>query len=121
MVVTLISGRDRIVSKKISILFACVLTLYVGATTLTVPNTANAEDKSTTISCDGVGDCEKTECVNSVCNTSPTNSSSIEDSQKAPSGAAEKDSGGKDNPRDIASDAAKHRLDIREEKLKEIK
>jgi hypothetical protein len=117
MVVTLFSGRDRIVS-KISILFACVLTLYVGSTTLTIPNTVVAVDKSTTISCGGGGDCEKTECIDSVCSTSPTNSSSIDDSQKAPSGTADKDSEGKDNPRDIASEAAKHRLDIREERLK---
>jgi hypothetical protein len=85
---------------------------------LMVPNNANAEDKSTTISCDGVGDCEKTECIDGICSTSPTNSSSIEDSQKAPSGAANNHFEGKDNPRDIASDAAEHRLDIREERLK---
>ena len=51
---------------------------------LTNSNEVRAEDKSTSISCDSIGMCEKTECVDGVCDTSPTNSSSIVDSPSSP-------------------------------------
>jgi hypothetical protein len=74
--VTIFSGN------LIASIFASVLTVQIAIMIipLTNPNAVYAEDKSTSISCDGVDMCEKTECVDGSCNTSPTNSSSIVDS-----------------------------------------
>jgi hypothetical protein len=112
--VTLFPGNDRSVSNKITSLFACVLTLYVGVMMVTIPSAADAEDKSTSISCDGVGTCEKTECVDGVCDTGPTNSSSIVDNPSPLSGADDKDSAGADNTTGTTSSPLDQRLDIRE-------
>ena len=78
----------------IAIIFACVLTVQIGIMMmpLTNPNAVQAEDKSTSISCDGVGMCEKTQCVDEVCDTSPTNSSSIVDSPSPVSRATDEES-----------------------------
>lgn len=72
--------------KVIAIIFGCVFTVQVGIMMmpLTNPNAVQAEDKSTSISCDGVGMCEKTECVDGICNTGQTNSSNIVDSASSP-------------------------------------
>jgi hypothetical protein len=64
--------------KMIVITLACDFTVKIGIMLpLTNPITVQAEDMSTSISCDGVGMCKKTECVAGVCDTSPTNSSNI--------------------------------------------
>lgn len=112
--VTLFPGKDRGVSNRIASLFACVLTLYVGVMMVTIPSAADAEDKSTSISCDGVGMCEKTECVDGVCDTGPTNSSSIADNPSPLSGADDTDSASADNATGTASTPLDQRLDIRE-------
>ena len=51
------------------------------ATTLTGFIDIFAQDKSTSITCTGVGPCEKTECVNGDCETTATNSSNISTTQ----------------------------------------
>jgi hypothetical protein len=92
--VTIFSGN------LIASIFATVLTVQIGIMMmpLTTPNAGYAEDKSTSISCDGVGMCEKTECVDGVCDTSPTNSSNIIHSPSTPlSGADNGDSQSADN------------------------
>jgi len=69
--------------KMMALFFACALTVQVGIM-MTNSNEVRAEDKSTSISCDGIGTCEKTECVDGICDTSQTNSSSIVDSPSSP-------------------------------------
>ncbi|HZD35584.1 MAG TPA: hypothetical protein VE130_10295 [Nitrososphaeraceae archaeon] len=51
------------------------------ATTVTGFIDTFAQDKSTSITCTGVGPCEKTECVNGDCETKSTNSSNISTTQ----------------------------------------
>jgi hypothetical protein len=101
----------------IAIIFACVLTVQIGIMVmpLTNPSAVQAEDKSTSISCDNVGSCEKTECVDGVCNSSPTNSSSIVDS---PSPTSRANDEGPQNARNITSPsltALDERMSLREE------
>jgi hypothetical protein len=102
--------------KMIAITFACVFTAQVGIMMpLTDPNTVQAEDKSTSISCDGVGMCEKTECVDGVCDTSPTNSSNIIHSPSTPlSGADNGDSQSADNTTSSSSTPHDQRMSLRD-------
>ena len=54
----------------------CLLAAFVGITTIG-HNVTFAEDRSTSITCTGVGPCEKTDCINGDCQTTTTNSSNI--------------------------------------------
>jgi hypothetical protein len=87
----------------------CILALYVGITTLS-QNEILAQDKSTSITCTGAEDCEKTECVNGNCETTAANSSNI----SSTSGSDDKkvDEKKSDDRRSIA-DSLKERLSTR--------
>jgi hypothetical protein len=85
----------------------CILVVYVGISTFSQSD-ALAEDKSTSITCTGVGSCEKTECVNGNCETTATNSSNISSSQ----GTAENKESNKDKS---VADSLKERLSLRGE------
>ena len=102
--------------KMIAVSFACVLSVQVGIMMmpLTNPNVVRAEDKSTSISCDGIGMCEKTECVDGVCDTSQTNSSSIIDSPSSPLSRAKEDSQSADNATSTSSTPIDQRMSLRE-------
>ena len=103
-------------SNLIASIFATVLTVQIGTMMmpLTTPNAGYAEDKSTSISCDGVGMCEKTECVDGSCNTSPTNSSSIVDSPSPLSNTTDEDSNGAGNATNTSLTPLDQRMGIRE-------
>jgi hypothetical protein len=104
--------------KKVALVFACIFTAQVGIMMmpLTNSNEVRAEDKSTSISCDGIGTCEKTECVDGVCNTSPTNSSSIVDSPSLPpSRANDEDSPIANNTTSSSLTPLDQRLSLRED------
>jgi hypothetical protein len=103
-------------SNLIASIFATVLTVPIGTMMmpLTTPNAGYAEDKSTSISCDGVGMCEKTECVDGSCNTSPTNSSSIVDSPSPLSNTTDQDSNGAGNATNTSLTPLDQRMGIRE-------
>ena len=99
----------------IASIFATVLTVQIAnMMPLTTPNAVYAEDKSTSISCDGVGMCEKTECVDGSCNTSPTNSSSIVDSPSPLSSTTDEDSNGAGNATNTSLTPLDQRMGIRE-------
>lgn len=108
--VTIFSGN------LIASIFATVLTVQIGIMMmpLTTPNAVYAEDKSTSISCDGVGMCEKTECVDGSCNTSPTNSSSIVDSPSPLSSTTDEDSNGAGNATNTSLTPLDQRMGLRE-------
>ena len=107
--VTIFSGN------LISSIFATVLAVQIAIMMpLTTPNAVYAEDKSTSISCDGVGMCEKTECVDGSCNTSPTNSSSIVDSPSPLSSTTDEDSNGAGNATNTSLTPLDQRMGIRE-------
>lgn len=89
----------------------CILGVFIGIATIGGQNQVLAEDKSTSITCTGVGSCEKTECVNGVCETTPTNSSNISTSQGSSlSGDKESDTG------KSAADSLRERLSLRGDK-----
>ena len=99
----------------IASIFATVLTVQIAnMMPLTTPNAVYAEDKSTSISCDGVGMCEKTECVDGSCNTSPTNSSSIVDSPSPLSSTTDEESHGAGNATNTSLTPLDQRMGIRE-------
>jgi hypothetical protein len=103
--------------KMMAIIFACVFTVQVGIMMMyfTNPNAVRSEDKSTSISCDGIGMCEKTECVNGVCDTSPTNSSSIVDTPSSQlSRANDEDSQSADNTTSTSMTPLDQRMSLRE-------
>ena len=107
--VTIFSGN------LISSIFATVLAVQIAIMMpLTTPNAVYAEDKSTSISCDGVGMCEKTECVDGSCNVSPTNSSSMIDSPSPLSGTTDEDSNGAGNATNTSLTPLDQRMGIRE-------
>lgn len=107
--VTIFSG------KLIASIFATVLTVQIAIMMpLTTSNAVYAEDKSTSISCDGVGMCEKTECVDGSCNTSPTNSSSIVDSPSPLSSTTDEDPNGAGNATNTSLTPLDQRMGIRE-------
>jgi hypothetical protein len=107
--VTIFSGN------LIASIFATVLTVQIAIMMpLTTSNAVYAEDKSTSISCDGVGMCEKTECVDGSCNTSPTNSSSIVDSPSPLSSTTDEDSNGAGNATNTSLTPLDQRMGIRE-------
>lgn len=107
--VTIFSGN------LIASIFATVLTVQIAnMMPLTTPNAVYAEDKSTSISCDGVGMCEKTECVDGSCNTSPTNSSSIVDSPSPLSSTNDEDSNGAGNATSTSLTPLDQRMGLRE-------
>jgi len=108
--VTIFSGN------LIASIFASVLTVQIGIMImpLTNPNAVYAEDKSTSISCDGVGMCEKTECVDGSCSTSPTNSSSIVDSPSPLSRTNDEDSQSAGNATSTSLTPLDQRMCLRE-------
>ena len=107
--VTIFSGN------LIASIFATVLTVQIAIMMpLTTSNAVYAEDKSTSISCDGVGMCEKTECVDGSCNTSPTNSSSIVDSPSPLSSTTDEDSNGAGNATNTSLTPLDQRMGLRE-------
>ena len=107
--VTIFSGN------LIASIFATVLTVQIAIMMpLTTSNAVYAEDKSTSISCDGVGMCEKTECVDGSCNTSPTNSSSIVDSPSPLSSTTDEDSNGAGNATSTSLTPLDQRMGLRE-------
>ena len=107
--VTIFSGN------LIASIFATVLTVQIAIMMpLTTSNAVYAEDKSTSISCEGVGMCEKTECVDSSCNTSPTNSSSIVDSPSPLSSTTDEDSNGAGNATNTSLTPLDQRMGLRE-------
>jgi hypothetical protein len=107
--VTIFSGN------LIASIFATVLTVQIAIMMpLTTSNAVYAEDKSTSISCDGVGMCEKTECVDGSCNTSPTNSSSIVDSPSPLSSTNDEDSNGVGNATSTSLTPLDQRMGLRE-------
>lgn len=81
---------------------------------LTNQNAVYAEDKSTSISCDGGGMCEKTECVDGSCNTSPTNSSNIVDSPSPLSRTNDEDSQSAGNATSTSLTPLDQRMGLRE-------
>jgi hypothetical protein len=110
--VVIFSGRIM------ALFFACALTVQVEfmMMPLTNSNEVRAEDKSTSISCDGIGTCEKTECVNGVCDTSQTNSSSIVDSPSSPlSKENDEESQSANNTTSSSLTPFEQRLSLREE------
>jgi hypothetical protein len=102
--------------KMIAMAIACIFTAQIGIMMpLTNPNTVRAEDLSTSISCDGGGMCKKTECVDGVCDTSPTNSSNIIHSPSTPlSRADNRDSQSADNTTSTFSTPLDQRMSLRE-------
>ena len=103
--------------KMIAIIFIFVFTIQVEImmVPLTNLNTVQAEDKSTSISCDGVGMCEKTECIDGICDTNPTNSSKIVDSRSSPlSRADDGDSQSADNTTSPSLTPLDQRMSLRE-------
>lgn len=83
----------------------CLLAIYVG-TTVIGHDVTLAQDKSTSITCTGVGPCEKTECVNGDCETTATNSSNI---------SSTNGSDDKDSERDTRRSNIEDRLSQRED------
>jgi len=99
--------------------FACVITVQVGIMIMPLtnpnPNAVRAEDKSASIPCDSIEMCEKTECVDGVCDTSPTNSSSIVNSPSSPlSRANDEGSQRADNTTSTSSTPLDQRMSLRE-------
>ena len=70
----------------------CLLAIYVG-TTVIGHDVTLAQDKSTSITCTGVGPCEKTECANGDCETTVTNSSNISSTNGSDDKDSERDTG----------------------------
>lgn len=70
-----VPNRERIAKSGVLVTL-CLLATYLGITAIGLDDTL-AVDKSTSITCTGVGPCEKTECVNGDCETTATNSSNI--------------------------------------------
>lgn len=98
-----------------AVIIACVITVQVGIMImpLTNPNAVRAEDKSTSISCDSIGVCKKTECVDGVCDTSQTNSSSIVNSPSSPlSRANDEGSQSVDKPTSTSSTPLDQRMSL---------
>ena len=83
----------------------CLLAIYVG-TTVIGHGVTLAQDKSTSITCTGVGPCEKTECANGDCETTVTNSSNI---------SSTNGSDDKDSERDTRRSNIEDRLSQRED------
>lgn len=83
----------------------CLLAIYVG-TTVIGHDVTLAQDKSTSITCTGVGPCEKTECANGDCETTVTNSSNI---------SSTNGSDDKDSERDTRRSNIEDRLSQRED------
>jgi hypothetical protein len=108
--------------KMMTLVPICILTVQVGMMMmmpLTSLREVKAEDKSTSISCDGVGTCEKTECVDGVCETNPTNSSSILDSPSSPlSEATDEDSQSANNTTSQPLSPLDQRLSLREDVMR---
>ena len=86
------------------VMVVSILAIYVGITALS-QNEILAEDKSTSITCTGAEDCEKTECVNGNCETTAANSSNISSTR----GSDDKKS---DDRRSVA-ESLKERLSMR--------
>lgn len=84
----------------------CILAMYVGITTMGQDEIL-AQDKSTSITCTGEGPCEKTECINSNCETIATNSSNI----SSTNGSGDKDS----ETQESIADSLKDRMRMRED------
>lgn len=84
----------------------CILVVYIGISAFGQSD-ALAEDKSTSITCTGIGSCEKTECVNGNCETTATNSSNVSSSQGT---AAENKESDKDKS---VADSLRERLSLR--------
>ena len=80
-------------------LVLCILTIYVGITTMG-QNEIVAQDKSTSITCTDASPCEMTECFNGECETTATNSSNI----SSTIGSDEKDSDRRESIRDLLKD-----------------
>jgi hypothetical protein len=68
--------RRKTLTTSYLAIVSCILALYFGVTP-TGQNEIFAQDKSTTITCNDGGPCEKTECVNGDCESTATNSSNI--------------------------------------------
>jgi hypothetical protein len=68
--------RRKTVATSYLIIASCILSLYFGVTPMG-QNEIIAQDKSTTITCNDSGPCEKIECVNGDCESTATNSSNI--------------------------------------------
>jgi hypothetical protein len=98
--------EERIVKAGVSIAL-CLLATYSGITAIGLNDTF-AEDKSTSITCTGVGPCEKTECINGDCQTTATNSSNITSEH----GSGRDDGSGKDQ--DTRRSIIEDRLSMRE-------
>lgn len=70
------SNKLRIAKDGTSFTLCLLLTASFAMTVIGLGEVL-AEDKSTSITCSGLGPCEKTECVNGDCETTITNSSNI--------------------------------------------
>lgn len=77
-----------------------------------------AQDKSTSVTCTGVGPCEKTECVDGECETVSTNSSSISAPTESDVKGSEKDKSVTDkdsDTRNSVADLLRDRLSMQED------
>ena len=97
-------NRARMATSGVRIAL-CLLAIYVG-TTVIGHDVTLAQDKSTSITCTGVGPCEKTECANGDCETTVTNSSNI---------SSTNGSDDKDSERDTRRSNIEDRLSQRED------
>ena len=68
--------RRKTVATSYLAIASCILALYFGLTPMG-QDEIFAQDKSTTITCNDGGPCEKIECVNGDCESTATNSSNI--------------------------------------------
>jgi hypothetical protein len=68
--------RRKTVATSYLAIASCILALYFGVTPMG-QDEIFAQDKSTTITCNFGGPCEKIECVNGDCESTATNSSNI--------------------------------------------
>jgi len=99
-------------SSHCAVVVLCALAAYVG---ITVMNHGEiiAQDTSTSITCNGLEPCEKTECVDGNCETTATNSSNISSRTGGGGvGGSESDESGSDTHKSIA-DLIKERLRMR--------
>jgi hypothetical protein len=90
----------------------CILTVYI-ETLMINQDVANGQDKSTSITCDDPGLCEKKECVNGDCETTTTNSSDTIDMSSSLNSNDDDNTPGVDTENSV-TDSIEERIDMRE-------
>jgi hypothetical protein len=113
-----LSGRTAGAIRGIAICL-CILMLYM-STTVVVHKDTLAQDKSTSITCNGSLPCEKTECIDGDCKTTISNSSQISTTQGSgsESNGTESDTAGESESSDTDNtirDTIKERMSLRDD------